>query len=87
MAVVPTRRLPDRVHARLRIRATRAGRSKEAEARAILTEACAGDEDEDAALLATLSLPDWVDSLVGPHRGSRVAHELLEDRRAEAERG
>lgn len=58
----------------------------EAEARAILTEACAGDDDDDAALLATLSLPEWVESLIGPDPGSRVADELLADRRAEAER-
>lgn len=58
----------------------------EAEARAILTEACAGDDDDDAALLATLSLPEWVESIIGPHAGSRVADELLADRRAEAER-
>lgn len=58
----------------------------EAEARAILTEACAGDDDDNAALLATLSLPEWVESIIGPHPGSRVADELLADRRAEAER-
>ena len=58
----------------------------EAEARAILTEACAGDDEDDAALLATLSLPEWVESRIGPHPGSRVADELLADRRAEAER-
>ena len=44
------------------------------------------DDDDDAALLATLSLPEWVESLIGPHPGSRVADELLADRRAEAER-
>jgi hypothetical protein len=40
--VVTIRRLPEPVQAALRERARRAGRSMEAEARAILTAACAG---------------------------------------------
>jgi plasmid stability protein len=41
MATLNIRNLPDEVHRRLRIRAAEHGRSMEAEARAILTEACA----------------------------------------------
>ena len=58
----------------------------EAEARAILTEACGSDEADDALLLTTLALPGWVDSILGPHQGSRVADELIEERRAEGAR-
>lgn len=86
MAVLNIRNLPDWVHARLRVRAARAGRSMEAEARAILAEACASDQSGDALLLSTLALPGWVDSIFGPHQGSRVADELIEERRAEAAR-
>ena len=45
MAILNIRRLRDDVHARLRIRAARAGRSMEAEAREILARACAGGYD------------------------------------------
>ena len=45
MAILNIRRLSDDVHARLRIRAARAGRSMEAEAREILARACAGGYD------------------------------------------
>ena len=45
MAILNIRRLSDDVHARLRVRAARAGRSMEAEAREILARACVGDYD------------------------------------------
>ena len=45
MAILNIRRLSDDVHARLRVRAARAGRSMEAEAREILARACAGTND------------------------------------------
>lgn len=40
MGTLNLRNLPDDVHRRLRVRAAKAGRSMEAEAREILTEAC-----------------------------------------------
>ena len=40
MAVLNIRNLPDDVHARLRLRAAKAGHSMEAEAREILTTVC-----------------------------------------------
>ena len=42
MAVLNIRRLPDQTHAQLRLRAAHNRRSMEAEARDILTRACAG---------------------------------------------
>jgi plasmid stability protein len=43
MAILNIRKLPDDVHARLRLRAAHNGRSMEAEAREILSQACAPD--------------------------------------------
>ncbi len=43
MAILNIRKLPDDVHARLRLRAAHKGRSMEAEAREILSQACAAD--------------------------------------------
>ena len=45
MAILNIRKLPDDVHARLRLRAAHKGRSMEAEAREILSQACATDYD------------------------------------------
>jgi plasmid stability protein len=85
MAVLNIRNLPSDVHVRLRIRAAKAGRSMEAEARAILSEACApGDGNDDAP--APLSLPDWVDELFGPSKPKNVVDDLIAERRAEAAR-
>ncbi len=85
MAVLNIRNLPDDVHARLRIRAAIAGRSMEAEARAILTEACEDGDGADEAL-SSLSLPDWVDQLFGPDKPKNVVDDLIAERRAEAAR-
>lgn len=43
MAILNIRKLPDDVHARLRLRAAHKGRSMEAEAREILSQACSAD--------------------------------------------
>jgi plasmid stability protein len=43
MAILNVRNLPDDVHAKLRVRAAKAGRSMEAEARAILIAAIQGE--------------------------------------------
>jgi len=60
------RNLPDDVHARLRIRAAKAGRSMEAEARAILTVVCAHEVPQ-----RSLDLQEWVDSLYGAKKRGR----------------
>jgi plasmid stability protein len=48
MATLNIRNLPDEVHGRLRVRAAEHGRSMEAEARSILTEACVPEANPPA---------------------------------------
>lgn len=80
MAVLRIRNLPDDVHARLRIRAARAGRSMEAEAREILAEACrAGSSVRPAT-----TLQEIVDDLHGSARPQDVVAWLISERRREA---
>ncbi len=76
------RDLPTEVHARLRIRAAEAGRSMEAEARAILAEACL----EDARAVPATELQKWVDRLYGSDKPEGVVDSLIEERRKEAQR-
>jgi hypothetical protein len=80
MAVLNIRNLPDAIHAKLRMRAARAGRSMEAEARSILTEACMEGEKEWSAS----SLQDWVDDLYAGVKPGNVADGLIAERRQEA---
>ena len=68
MAVLNIRNLPDDVHVRLRIRAAKAGRSMEAEARVIITAVCTTDEFPQHAL----DLQEWVDSLYGAKKSRKV---------------
>ncbi len=82
MPVLNIRNLPPEVHARLRVRAARAGRSMEAEARAILATACMG---EDARLSAP-RLQDWVDELYGAKKPRKVVDTLIAERRRESAR-
>jgi antitoxin FitA len=59
MAVLTIRNLPDEVRTRLRVRASRNGRSMEAEARAIIAGAVNASTPED--LTGTVSnLQDWI---------------------------
>lgn len=83
MATLNIRNLPEDVHRRLRLRAAHAGRSMEAEARAILASACM-DGDEGGADAADLQA--FVDALYGPGKPEGVVDDLLEERRREAER-
>lgn len=85
-AVLNIRNLPDQVHAALRIRAAKAGRSMEAEAREILTRACQADDELHEAASITRSLPDWVDELFGPDKPTNVVDALIAERRLEAAR-
>lgn len=80
MATLNIRNLPDPVHARLRLRAARGGRSMEAEARAILSDACR-PASSDAQILA---LQDLVDRLYGENKPAHVVDELIAERRQEA---
>jgi len=80
MATLTIRNLPRDVHVRLRIRAARAGRSMEAEARAILAETCAPEKSG----VSGGSIQEWVDQLYGEGKPRGVVEELLADRRRES---
>jgi len=79
MAVLTIRNVPVAVHHRLRARAAKSGRSMEAEARMILSEAV-----QDAALEPPQEIRDWVDALYGDQKPARVVDKLLDERRKEA---
>ena len=80
MAVLNIRNLPDEIHARLRIRAAKAGRSMEAEARKILTDVIGAKDDK----LSAAALQDWVDQLYGEQKPDNVVESLIAERRHEA---
>ncbi|MFQ5421565.1 MAG: plasmid stabilization protein [Anaerolineae bacterium] len=80
MAVLNIRNLSGDVHAQLRIRAAKAGRSMEAEARAILTKAVMNEADK----LSATALQNWVNQLYGDQKPTDVVDSLIADRREEA---
>jgi plasmid stability protein len=82
MAVLNIRNLPDDVHARLRVRAACAGRSMEAEARAIITAACLSDREPRPAS----ELQDWVDQVYAGKKPKGVTSQLIADRRRESKK-
>lgn len=80
MAALTIRNLPDEVRERLRLRAAKAGRSMEAEVRAILTEASLAESRRGSAD----ALQAWVDKLYGKKKPRGVVDELIAERRREA---
>ena len=80
MAILNIRNLSEEVHRRLRVRAAKAGRSMEAEARAILTAECSGEESRQTAS----ALQDWVEGLYGARKPRRVVERLIAERRKES---
>jgi plasmid stability protein len=80
MPTLTIRNLPEPVHRRLRLRAAAAGRSVEAEVRAILAAACA----EADAPASAAELQAVVDALYGEGRPAGVVEDLLAERRREA---
>src|SRR5437660_8722858 len=78
MAVLNIRNLPDQIRDRLRVRAAKAGRSMEAEARAILTNAC-----DEPSQRSALDLPAWVDQMYGARKPRKVVEDLIAERRRE----
>ena len=82
MAVLNIRNLSNSVHRRLRIRAAQHGRSMEAEARAILTEVCEGEEME----YRTENLPGLIVELYGGTPPKNTVEDLITERRKEAQR-
>ena len=81
MAVLNIRNLPDEVHAKLRVRAAKAGRSMEAEAREILTAVIL----QNQPLTTPTELQEWVTELYGAYKPSNVVGTLIAERREEAE--
>lgn len=79
MAVLTIRNVPEEVRARLRLRAAEAGRSLEAEVRAILAAASSRHECKPAS-----ALQEWVDKLYGKRKPRRVVDTLIADRRKAA---
>jgi len=77
MATLNIRNLPEPVHKALRLRAARSGRSMEAEARAILTQACVAESQP------LHEFQNWVDELYGDQRLQDVVGQLIQERRAE----
>ncbi len=80
MAILNIRNLPDEVHALLRVRAARAGRSMEAEAREIITAACTATKPKKSAAV----LQDLIEELYGEDKPEGVVDALIEERRREA---
>lgn len=88
MATLNIRNLPAEVHRLLRIRAAEHGRSMEAEARAILAEAClTGSRSHaiaDGATAKATRLQAFVDKLYGGKKPKNVVDDLIAERRREA---
>lgn len=83
MATLNIRRLPDDVHARLRVRAAKAGRSMEAEARSILSEAV---EEKPPKPVDLAALRAFMLQLYGGKLPTGVVDDLIAERRREARR-
>jgi plasmid stability protein len=81
MATLNVRNLPDSVHASLRVRAARSGRSMEAEAREILANACR----QSNGAHALTALQGMVDNLYGADKPPHVVDDLIAERRREAQ--
>jgi len=84
MAILNIRQLPDDVHTRLRVRAAHNGRSMEAEARHILSHACAAEyaTAEGSSLArdgANLVLPLTASQSKSAREYARRHHTTLED--------
>jgi plasmid stability protein len=88
MATLNIRNLLDDVHRRLRVRAAEHGRSMEAEARAILTEACSAARryraTAEEAMAKARRLQAFIDELYGGEKPKNVVDDLLAERRREA---
>jgi antitoxin FitA len=81
MATLNIRRLPEDVHAKLRVRAAKAGRSMEAEARIILTEAVEQPQPKPVDLAG---LRAFMLRLYGGKLPTGVVDDLIAERRREA---
>jgi plasmid stability protein len=83
MATLNIRRLPEDVHVKLRVRAAKAGRSMEAEARMILADAVRENQPKPVDLD---DLREFMLRLYGGQLPTRVVDDLIDERRREARR-
>jgi plasmid stability protein len=83
MAMLNIRRLPDDVHAKLRVRAAKAGRSMEAEARMILAETV---EEKPPRPVDLARLGAFMRRLYDGKLPTGVVDDLIAERRREARR-
>lgn len=83
MHTVNIRKLPTSVHQRLRVRAAKAGRSMEAEARAIITKAVCGEVSHETP---SVDLRDLISRMYDKKLPSHVVDDLISERCAEAQR-
>ncbi|HYB57248.1 MAG TPA: Arc family DNA-binding protein [Alphaproteobacteria bacterium] len=82
MATLNIRKVPEEVRSKLRIRAAKAGRSMEAEARAILAQAV---REEARSQFDPAELQGFIAQLFGG-KPPRLSDELIAERRREAAR-
>ena len=83
MATLNIRNLPEEVHRELRLRAARHNRSMEAEARAILGEACRPRKPTEEVVRQVQA---WIDEQYGASKPTGVVEDLIRERREEAKR-
>ena len=83
MATLNIRRLPEDIHAKLRVRAAKAGRSMEAEARMILAAAV---QEKPAKPVDLAALRAFMLRLYGGKLPTGVVDDLIAERRREARR-
>ena len=82
MATLNIRRLPEDVHAKLRVRAAKAGRSMEAEAREILAEAV--EEERQPKPVDLAALRAFMLRLYDGRLPTGVVDDFIHERRREA---
>lgn len=86
MATLNIRNLPEEVHRRLRVRAAEHGRSMEAEARSILTDACVMQSPAHDTATKVAELQAFIDKLYAGKKPKNVVDEFIAERRREAAR-
>jgi plasmid stability protein len=90
MATLTIRNLPDEVHAALRVRAAKAGRSMEEEVRVVLTDAVEAAPQTDDIVTRALAARESIQAALKAANGgvlpTGVVDEFIAQRRAEAAR-
>ncbi len=90
MATLTIRNLPDEVHAALRVRAAKAGRSMEEEVRVVLTEAVEPSRETEDIITRARAARERVQAALRAANGgllpTGLVDEMIAERRAEAAR-